>query len=180
MGRTRCSTRSPRLSRPHSTLNQTRCPVRSHSNTQPPPGIKPGWAPRPKRDSLRPRRASPKPPLHQERGTRLSDRAGGAPGVPRALGSSTASRLSPPVCSRTRSPRGELQKPPPKAPHFPTRPKCRRASHLCPSARVGASGHPLPQHSPYGPPVFPHRPGALPLSPGLQRLSLSRPLVGQA
>lgn len=168
----------------HSTLNQTRCPVRSHSNTQPPPGLKPGWPPRPKRDS-RPSLSPGKPQaaLHQELGTRLSDGARGCPRSPPRPGFEHRSRaLSTLPCSRTRSPRGELQKPPPKAPHFPTRPKSRRASHLCPSARAGASGqgHPRPQDTPYGPPVFLHRPGALPLSPGLRRLAPSRPLVGQA
>lgn len=167
---------------PHTldSVAQTRRP-RSVAFTQPPPGIRPGWPQRPERDPrpwLSPGQPQAAPPPGARRPA-----LGAVPGVPRALGSSPGSGLCPPRRARARAPLGVGGRGPRRGrPHLPTRPRSLTASHLRPRAGAGASGQgqPPPPGRPLLPLVLPHRPGALLLSPGLQGLSLPRPLVGQA
>lgn len=148
-------------------------PFRSHSNSaQPPPlRIKSGWSQRLTRSSRPPlsthlpHAAPPPGARHPAPGPWL----GAVPGSLRRPGFK-------------HNPWDGSQKAPLRAAAGPQCSKSRRASHVRPRAREGvpAKGNLRPPGFSLPPRCSPHRPGAPLLSPGLHKIPLPRPLVGQA
>lgn len=114
--------------------------------------------------SPRSRPAAPHAPALQEVGTRARTQARGCPGRPRSpgFGPSLGASFTPPRW-RTRSPRGGLRKPPPRAPSPPHAPGA-RAPNVRPKARAGApaKGSPHPRGSSTVPPGSTGFPGSVP------------------
>lgn len=145
---------------PPSTLG-AEVPWRLQPQARPPPEVQPGRQRSPA--------APARPPLHPERGARLSDPGSPLSGVPGAPGASPASGLPAPATLRTRTPRPRVAAAPAKgALTSPRAPESARAPHLRPRPARGAPA----KGSLYRPPGSPFNPGS--------KASRPRPRGGQA